>query len=322
VKKLNLGHSDIQVSALCLGTDSIGSRIDSQRSFQLMDQFQEAGGNFLDTANFYASWLPECQGGESESTIGQWMADRGNRDDLVVASKLAFDYPGCAGGLSAVEIERECEKSLQRLGTDRIDLYYAHRDDWDTPQEETLAAFDRLVKAGKVRAVGASNLTVWRIAEANSVSRAHDWAQYCAVTQRYSYLRPRHGADFDPQICVNEDLKDYCRARKLTLVAYSVLLQGAYVREDRPVPAQYAGPDAQARLAALKAVAQDTGASLNQVIIAWMRQSDPPVLPIIAGSQTEQLQETLAALDLVLSVEQMMQLDQAGNPDVKESWLR
>jgi aryl-alcohol dehydrogenase-like predicted oxidoreductase len=322
VKKLELGNTDIQVSALCLGTDSIGSRIDRQMSFQLMDLFQEAGGNFLDTANFYASWLPECQGGESESTIGQWMAERGNRDQLVIASKLAFDYPGCKGGLSAEEIQRECEKSLQRLGTDRIDLYYAHRDDWDTPQEETMAAFDRLIKAGKVRALGASNQTVWRIAEANSISRARDWAQYCAVEQRHTYFRPRHGADFDPQICVNEDLKDYCHRRKLTLVAYSVLLQGAYVREDRPIPAQYAGPDAQARLAALRAVAQDTGASLNQVIIAWMRQSDPPVLPIIAGSQKEQLQETLAALDLVLTKDQMTQLDQAGNPDVKESWLR
>ena len=143
-----------------------------------------------------------------------------------------------------------------------------------------------------------------------------------SIEQRHSYFRPRHGADFDPQICVNDDLRDFCRTRKLTLVAYSVLLQGAYMREDRPIPAQYAGPDAQARLAALKAVAQDAGASLNQVIIAWMRQSDPPVLPIIAGSRKEQLQETLAALDLLLSQDQMTQLDQAGNPDTKESWLR
>lgn len=322
MKKLTLGNTDIQVSALCLGTDSIGSRIDHPMSFQLMDLFQEAGGNFLDTANFYASWLPECQGGESEGTIGQWMAERGNRDDLVIASKLAFDYPGCKGGLSAVEVERECEKSLKRLGTDRIDLYYAHRDDGDTPQVETMAAFDRLIKAGKVRAVGASNLSVWRIAQANEISRAHDWAQYCAVEQRHTYFRPRHGADFSPQICVNEDLKDYCRARKLTLIAYSVLLQGAYVREERPIPAQYAGPDAQERLAVLRTVAQEANASLNQVIVAWMRQSDPPVLPIVAGSQKEQLQETLAALDLVLSKDQMTRLDQAGNPDIKESWLR
>jgi len=322
MKKLKLGHTDIQVSALCLGTDSLGSKIDRQGSFQLMDLFQDRGGNFLDTANFYASWAPGCQGGESESTIGQWMTERGNRDHLVIASKLAFDYPGCAGGLSSAEIERECEKSLKRLGTDHIDLYYAHRDDWATPQEETMQAFDRLIRAGKIRAVGASNLNVWRIAEANSISRAHDWVQYSAIEQRHTYFRPRHGADFGPQICVNEDLKDYCRAHGLTLVAYSILLQGAYVREDRPIPAQYAGPDAQARLVVLRAVARSTGATLNQVIIAWMRQSDPPVLPIIAGSRIEQLQETMAALDLVLSQDQITQLDQAGNPDIKESWLR
>ena len=322
MKKLSLGQSDIQVSALCLGTDSLGSKINRQASFELMNLFEEGGGNFLDTANFYASWLPDCQGGESESTIGQWMAERGHRDQLVIASKLAFDYPGCEGGLSAAEIERECEKSLKRLGTDYIDLYYAHRDDWVTPQAETMAAFDRLVQAGKVRALGASNLSVWRIAQANTISRAQGWAQYCAIEQRHTYFRPRHGADFGPQICMNEDLKAFCRAHEITPVAYSILLQGAYVREDRPIPAQYAGPDAQARLAVLQAVAQETNASLNQVIIAWMRQSDPPVLPIIAGSRKEQLQETMAALDLILSPDQMTRLDQAGNPDIKESWLR
>src|SRR6185369_7419624 len=128
--------------------------------------------------NFYASWLPGCQGGESEMTIGSWMKDRGVRDEMVISTKLGFDYPGCAGGLSAAEIERECEKSLQRLGTDRLDLYYAHRDDPQTPLEETMEAFDRLIRAGKVRAVGASNLPAWRIAEANAVAGAHGWARY------------------------------------------------------------------------------------------------------------------------------------------------
>lgn len=322
MNKLNLGHSDIQVSALCLGTDSLGSKISRQTSFELLDLFGDAGGTFLDTANFYASWLPGCQGGESETAIGQWLAERGNRTDMVIASKLAFDYPGCEGGLSAIEIERECEKSLQRLGTDYIDLYFAHRDDRARPQAETMAAFDRLIRAGKVRALGASNLSVWRIAQANQISRAHDWAQYSAVQQRHTYFRPRHGAAFTPQISVNEDLKDFCRAHEVALVAYSVLLQGAYVREDRPIPAQYAGPDAQSRLQTLETVAREADASLNQVIIAWMRQSDPPVLPIIAGSRKEQLQETMAALDLTLSQDQMVRLDQAGNPDIKESWLR
>jgi aryl-alcohol dehydrogenase-like predicted oxidoreductase len=322
MKTVRLGSTDIEVSALCLGTDSIGSKIDAQASFELLDLFAGHGGTFIDTANFYASWLPGCRGGESETTIGKWMKERGNRDQMVIASKLGFDYPGCAGGLTAAEIERECEKSLKRLQTDRVDLYYAHRDDRDTPLEETMQAFDRLVGAGKVRAIGASNLHVWRIAEANTVSDVNGWARYCAVEQRHTYLRPRHGADFGPQICINDDLKDYCRSHGMTLVAYSILLQGAYTRDDRPVPAQFAGPDADARLAVLEAVADETGATKNQVIIAWMGQSDPPVLPIIAGSRPEQLTESIAALDVTLSDEQMQRLDTAGNPDIKQAWLR
>jgi len=322
VERFKLGQSDIEVSALCLGTDSIGSKIDKETSFQLMDLYWERGGNFLDTANFYACWAPGCQGGESESTIGAWLTERGNRDQMVVASKVAFDYPGCAGGLSAAEIERECEKSLKRLQTDRIDVYYAHRDDFDTDLEETMAAFDRLIRAGKVRMIGASNLSVWRIAEANAVSQANGWAQYSVVEQRYTYLRPRHGAGFGPQICINDDLKDFAQKKGITLVAYSVLLQGAYTREDRPIPAHYAGPDADERMAALGHIANEVDATANQVIIAWMRQSEPAVLPIIAGSRPEQLQETIGALNVTLPAEQMATLNAAGNPDIEHPWLR
>lgn len=322
MEKVKLGQSDVEVSVLCLGTDSIGSRIDKETSFRLMDLYRERGGNFIDTANFYASWLPGCQGGESESTIGAWLTERGNRDQMVIASKVAFDYPGCEGGLSAAEIERECEKSLKRLRTDRIDLYYAHRDDFNTPLEETMAAFDRLIRAGKVRTVGASNLNVWRIAEANCVSQANSWAKYSVVEQRHTYLRPRHGADFGPQIYINDDLKDFALQKGITLVAYSILLRGAYTRDDRPIPAQYSGPDAEQRMAALRHVSKEIEATMNQVIIAWMRQSDPAILPIIAGSKPQQLQETIDALNVKLSEEQMTTLNTAGNPDVKESWLR
>jgi aryl-alcohol dehydrogenase-like predicted oxidoreductase len=321
MEKVKLGKSDIEVSGLCLGTDSIGSKINQKTSFQIMDLYQEKGGNFIDKANFYASWLPGCQGGESESTIGAWLSERGNRDQMVIASKVAFDYPGCNGGLNASEIERECEKSLKRLRTDRIDLYYAHRDDFDTPLEETMAAFDRLIKAGKVRIIGASNLSVWRIAEANGVSKVNGWSEYSVVEQRYTYFRPRHGADFGPQICINDDLMDFAHKRGIALVAYSILLQGAYTRDDRSIPAQYAGPDAEERMLALRHVAKEVGATLNQVIIAWMRQSEPTILPIIAGSKPEQLQETITALKVCLSEEQMKILNTAGNPDIKEAWI-
>src|SRR5688572_12959602 len=132
---------------------------------------------------------------------------------MALGSKVGFDYPGCDGGLSAAEIERECEKSLRRLQTDYLDVYYAHRDDTVTPIEETMEAFNRLIRAGKARAIGASNLKVWRIAEANAVSRCQGTTPYCVVEQRYTYFRPRHGANFGPQVCIHDDLKDYCRSR-------------------------------------------------------------------------------------------------------------
>src|ERR1700678_409988 len=241
---------------------------------------------------------------------------------MVVSSKLGFDFPECAGGLSAAEIERECEKSLKRLQTDRIDLYYAHRDDRDTPLEETMEAFDRLIKAGKLRVAGASNLALWRIAEANAVSRIHQWTGYSVVEQRYTYLRPRYGADVGPQIFVSEDLKDYARAHGIALIGYSILLQGAYTRTDREVPMQFAGPDSDERLGVLKTVASEAGCSPSQTIIAWMRQSDPAILPIIAGSRIEQLQETIAALDIVLRTDQMSRLNAAGNPVIKQGWIQ
>jgi aryl-alcohol dehydrogenase-like predicted oxidoreductase len=250
------------------------------------------------------------------------MKDRRKRDALAVATKLGFDYPGCAGRLTASEITAECEKSLKRLQTDRIDVYYAHRDDPETPLEETMEAFHRLVQAGKVRAIAASNLRVWRIAEANTLAALRGWSPYVAIEQRHTYFRPRHGASFGPQLAVNDDVKEYCRARGLTLIGYSVLAQGAYTRADRPVPAQYAGPDADERLQALKAVAAETGATLHQVIIAWMLRSDPIVLPIIAGSRPEQVRENLAALKVNLSDEQLVRLTKAGDPDVNKAWLR
>ena len=322
MQKIRLGKSNLEVSALALGTDLIGSKINRQSSFELFDFYAERGGTFLDTANFYASWIPGCQGGESETTIGAWMQERQNRERMVISSKLAFDYPECPGGLTAVEIERECEKSLRRLRTDRLDIYQAHRDDRDTPLEETMAAFDRLIKAGKIRAIGASNLSLWRIAEANMVSRMNGWAGYSLVEQRYTYLRPRHGADFGPQIFISQELKDYAQFHQVALVGYSVLLQGAYTRADREVPRQFAGPDSDSRLSALQEVAHEVRCTPNQVIIAWMRQTTPPILPIIAGSKIDQIAENIAALDVTLTDDQMRRLDTAGNPVIERAWLQ
>jgi len=322
VKTVELGKSGVHVSALALGTDLFGTKIDRDTCFQLLDYFAKHGGSFLDTANFYASWLPGCEGGESETTIGEWIKSRGARNRIAIATKLAFDYPGCAGGLCASEIEQECEKSLGRLQTDRIDLYYSHRDDRETPLEETMEAFHRLIKAGKVRAIGASNLRVWRIAEANAISREKGWTGYAAIEQRYTYLRPRHGADFGPQLVIGDEMKDFAQSSGVTLIAYSILLRGAYTRSDRDLPVQFAGPEANDRLKVLRHIAAEVGCSPNQVIIAWMRQSVPSVLPIVAASRKEQLEENIRALDIVLSHGQMEQLNSAGNPDVKQGWIQ
>jgi aryl-alcohol dehydrogenase-like predicted oxidoreductase len=322
MQKTKLGNTDLQVSALVMGSDVLGSKIDQDTTFSLLDYYVGEGGNFIDTGNFYASWLPGCKGGESETVIGAWMKARGNRDKIIVSSKLAFDYPGCEGGLNAAEIERECEKSLRRLQTDRLDLYYAHRDDREVSQEETMAAFDRLIRAGKVRALGASNLAVWRIAHANAVAKANGFIPYTVVQQRYTYLRPRHGADFGPQIVIGPELKDFALTEGIALVAYSILLQGAYTRTERELPGQFAGRESDERLDALRDVARETGRSINQVIIAWMRQSKPTILPIIAGSKIDQLKENISALDLSLSDEQMQKLNTAGDPVIRQAWIQ
>ena len=318
MRTVPLGNTGVQVSVFCLGTMYLGSREDQATSYRLLDQYVEAGGSFLDTANTYARWLPGCSGGESEALLGKWMRDRKNRSQVFVATKVGFGYPGVERGLRAHQIEVECEKSLGRLGTDTIDLYQAHVDDRNTPMEETMEAFDRLIGAGKVRFVGASNFSVWRLEEARWVSQTHGWTQYCSIQQHYSYLRPRPGASFAPQVAANADLLDYCRARGLTLLAYSPLLGGAYTRTDRSFPAQYQGPDSDARLAVLKAIAAEVGATANQVVLAWMarmgtsvRQSAPPVIPLVAASTTKQLQENLAALELTLSPDQVARLHDA-----------
>ena len=259
MKKIKLGHSGPEVSQLCMGSDVLGSKHDRKTSFAVLDAFRDRGGTFLDTGNFYAAWLPGSVGGDSENVIGEWLKERGCRSEMVIGTKLGFDYPGSAGGLSAAEIQKECDRSLKRLGTDHLDIYWSHRDDRDTPQAETMQAFDKLVRAGKVRSIGASNLKVWRIAQANEIARANGWAQYTAVEQRFTYLRPHHAADFGPQLIIGDELRDFAAASGVALVAYSILLMGAYSKPGAVLPPQYAGAEAVERIAALQAVAAETG---------------------------------------------------------------
>jgi aryl-alcohol dehydrogenase-like predicted oxidoreductase len=322
MRKVRLGHSGLEVSPLCLGSDVFGSKHDRPTSFAVLDAFRERGGSFLDTGNFYAAWLPGFVGGESETTIGEWLRARGCRNEMVIGTKLGFDYPGSKGGLSSSEIEKECDKSLVRLGTDRIDIYWSHRDDHNTPQTETMQAFDRLVKAGKVRAIGASNLRAWRIAQANQVAQDNGWVSYSAVEQRFTYLRPHHAADFGPQLCIGAELRDFAAVSGVALVAYSVLLGGSYDKPGAVLPPQYDAVDAKARIAVLRAVAAEAAASMNQVIIAWIRQQSPAILPIIAGSKSTQITESVDALKIELTEGQLQRLDAAGDPADKGGWLK
>jgi len=314
MRTIHLGNTGMQVSTLCLGAMYFGTRNDEATSFRLLDQYVEAGGGFIDTANIYAHWIKGFKGAESEALLGRWQKSRKNRSSIIIATKVGFEIPplDVPRSLSARWIETECEKSLQRLGCESIDLYYAHVDDRSTPMEETLGAFDRLVKAGKVRFIGASNFAAWRLEEARWTSLKHGWSEYCCIQQRHTFLRPKPGASFYPQMAANEDLFDYCRNRKITFLAYSALLSGAYTRADRGYDEQYAGADTQARLEALRAVAQEKGTTVNQIILAWMLHGNPPVLPLIAASSEVQMKENLQALEISLSAEEMERLNQAG----------
>jgi aryl-alcohol dehydrogenase-like predicted oxidoreductase len=309
MKTLSLGGAGVEVSAMCLGAMRFGTATDGETSARILDAYVEAGGSFIDTANVYAVWEANGRGGDSEELLGRWMRERGNRDRLFLATKMGSRLQASGRGLRRDQIERECEASLGRLGVETVDLYYAHFDDLATPVEETMGAFDALIRAGKARHIGASNFYAWRLEQARAVCAAERWTWYCCVQQRYSYLQPVTGARFGVQVAANEDLLEYRQARGLRLLAYSPLLGGCYQRANKPVPLQYQSALNEKRLAALQAVAGQRGVSPSQLVLAWMLQQDSPVLPIIGVSSVEQLQHNLAALEIALSEEEMKRLN-------------
>ena len=310
-----LGNTGEQVSALCLGTMYFGTNTDEETSRHLLDRYIDGGGTFLDTANTYSRWVKGFNGGESESLLGRWMKERKNRSELFIASKVGFPNPpdDLEAGLSAEQIVRGCEGSLKRMGIETIDLYYAHNDDRRHSMDERLEAFNRLVKAGKVRYIGASNTMDWRLEEARWISKTNGHPEFCAVQQRYTYVRPQAGAVYDPHCVVNDELLDYARNRGITIVAYSPLAKGAYTREDKRFPPEYHGSDTETRLSVLRDVSKEAGATLNQTVLAWMIRSQPVVIPITAASTIDQLTENLGALSIELSADQLTRLSQAGN---------
>ena len=322
MKQRTIGKTDLKVSELCLGTMYFGWNEPRDRSFDRLEQYTAAGGNFIDTANIYAEHhkadkdyfgkdFDKFVDGGSERLIGEWLAKRGNRHELVIATKTGFPYPGVEYGTTAKGIKEECEKSLLRMGTDYIDLFYLHTDDRETPLEESLYALTQLVREGKVRYIGASNFKAWRLAEAAQLSERNGFEKFCCIQQRHSYLRGKTGWDFGGQLESNDDLFDFVRADGMTLLAYSPLLGGYYNNRTRPLMEQYAGADSLARCEALDKVAKKTGATPVQLVYRWMLDSNPSVLPLVASSSREQFEEALGALSLTLSEEDFNTLNNA-----------
>ncbi|WP_432065136.1 aldo/keto reductase [Streptomyces sp. C10-9-1] len=304
---------------IALGTLPFGTTVDEATSFAVLDRFAELGGTVIDTANNYAFWVDGGTGDESEAVIGRWMAERRNRDDLVVATKAGARpaVPGTglenAEGLSDKALRTAAEASLRRLGTDRVDLYWTHIEDRSVDLAETVAALAALVEAGKALELGVSNHAVWRVERARAL--AGDRPRYGHLQYRYSYLQPRLDMPLpsSAHVHVTGELLDYVRTEgDLRLWVYSALLAGGYTRPDVEVPGAYDHPGTPPRLAALRTVADELGATVNQVVLAWLLDSDPPVLPVVGASGVAQVEEAMGALSLSLDADQRRRLDEAG----------
>ncbi|MFF1421022.1 aldo/keto reductase [Streptomyces sp. NPDC058280] len=317
------GPSGVSAGVLCLGTLPFGSTVDEETSFAILDRFVEAGGNLIDTANNYVFWHPGTTGDESETTIGRWLASRRVRDEVLISTKAGArpTVPGTgletAEGLSAAAIRKAAQESLRRLGTDRIDLYWTHIEDRSVPLEETLGTLNELVSDGQVSILGCSNHTTWRTERARAVALANGWTGYTCVQQRHSYLQPRFDMSLPESghVHVTPELLDYARSEPdLTVMAYSSLLSGAYTRADKPLAAAYDHPGTGQRLAVLREVAAELGATPNQVVLAWLLGGDPPVIPVVGASSVEQLDDVLGALAVELAPDLRARLDQAALP--------
>lgn len=312
-----LGRTGLHVSALCLGTMQFGWTAGEPESFAVLDAFVDAGGIFLDTADVYSSWAEGNPGGVSEQIIGRWMRERGNRHELIVATKgRGRMWAGPNGeGLSRLHLIRAVDDSLHRLQTDYIDLYQTHWYDAATPIEETLGALADLVRAGKIRYIGCSNYPPWRLMQAL-------WASDRLRLVRYDSLQPHynlaHRAEFETE------LREICAEYGLGVAPYSPLaggfLTGKYRRDGDIPPSRRAG-SVQGRyfnergwriLAALDAVGAERGVEPAQVALAWLLARPIITAPIIGANTPEQLAVALAAVDLTLSAEQIQQLDAAS----------
>jgi aryl-alcohol dehydrogenase-like predicted oxidoreductase len=298
-----LGRTGLDVFPLCLGGNVFGWTADEGQSFEVLDAYVAAGGNFIDTANSYL-----VKGGESETIIGRWMRDRGNRDDLVLATKVGGGKPP-KRNLRPDTIQGEAEGSLERLQTDRIDVYYAHFDDEQTPLEESVRAFDGLVRAGKVLHVGASNYSAERLARALELQREHDLAEFAVLQPHYNLVERRF----------ERTLLPIADAWELAVCPYYALAKGFLTGKYRPggeeVQSQraeraraYLDQDGADVLEALDEVAEAHDVEPAAVAIAWLLAHPRVVAPIASARTADQLAAMLPGATLELSPDQVDRL--------------
>ncbi|MFC0429232.1 aldo/keto reductase [Kutzneria buriramensis] len=311
-QELHGNRSVSSVSELCLGTLDFGGAIDRATSFALLDTFVEAGGNFVDTANCYNSW--SGTGDESELTVGEWLRGRSDQDSLVVATKVGGrpTTPGSTTefeGLSAGAVRHAVRESLRRLGVDHLKLCYSHVRDESVGLAETLGAFEEQRQLGLLDAIGLSNHSATDVCAARELAKSNGWAPAGCVQQRHSYLQPMPGTSFGPQIPLDRELADYAASESnLLVLGYSPLLSGAYARPDRPLLPHYLHAGTPPRLLTLSRVAHQLGATLNQVVLAWMLHSTPSVVPVIGVSSLDQLNECIEAVHILLDHDHMREL--------------
>jgi len=303
---LNLPQTDLSVSNICFGGNVFGWTADQSQSFELLNHFTEHGGNFIDSADVYSAWKEGNHGGESETIIGQWLKQSGKRSDVVIATKVAMLET--RKGLGAENIALACEDSLRRLGTDYIDIYYAHSDDLETDLEETLSAFNELVTSGKVRYIAASNYTYDRLAQALKISEANGFAKYIALQNRYS-LVAKEPYESDGA----KSVQDF----GISGLPYSTLgsgflsgkyQEGATVDSARAVAVgnNYANPENFALLRRVEEIAQRHSVSNTAVALEWLRNQPGVTVPIASGRTVEQLSALMQ--NVILSSEEVSYL--------------
>jgi len=314
LNKRKLGKSGLEIAPLVFGGNVFGWTIDEAASFKLLDAFVARGFDCIDTADVYSVWVPGHAGGESETVIGKWMKQRGNRGRVIIATKVGWEMSKDKKGLSKAYILRAVEDSLRRLQTDTIDLYQSHKDDAETPVDETLAAYDALVKAGKVRAIGASNFGAERLAESLKASDAHGWPRYQSLQPHYNLMeRTEYERNLEP-LCLREGLG---------VITYFSLAAGFLTGKYRSEAdlgksprgggiKKYLNERGMRVLAALDAVAARRDSPAAAVALAWLLARPSVTAPIVSATSMEQLNTIISAVDLKLDADDIAELDQAS----------